>query len=212
MIAYVCIIVNQTSSSFGMSTRVSPSTTGTQPGIGKGDRKRRMQGFEVLQAKVDAKINSPDNATASADSGSGMSTGATMTTEADDPSVAAAISAHRGREAVRDKRPRGGLAPSLLGLLWEHQLPAALAAGVALAAKASEQEAASAAAMSRVLGDDTEAWGGGGERRAGGEGPASTAAALVFAAVRQVCEGLEIGLRGFLGGGSIVYCKSCKSC
>lgn len=175
-----------------MPTPAPPSTTGIQPGIGKGDRKRRLQGFEVLQAKVDAKINGPDSATASAagtDSSSGSKTGGTMTTEADDPSVAAAISAHRGREAVRDKRPRGGLAPSLLGLLWEHQLPASLAAGVALAAKASEQEAASAAAMSRVFGDDAEAWGGEGERGAGGEGPASTAAALVFAAVRQVREG-----------------------
>ncbi|CAN0067966.1 unnamed protein product, partial [Laminaria digitata] len=169
--------------------------TGIQPGIKKGDRKRRLQGFEVLLAKAEAKTGASDTAadtatTAAASATSGDEEG---NSSSDNPSVAAAISAHRGREAARDKRPRGGLAPSLVRLLWEHQLPAALAAGVAAAALASEKEAA-AAAMVRAGGDAAAAGGvggaGAGGERSGGEGgeegPASVAAALVFAAVRQV--------------------------
>ncbi|CBN76697.1 expressed unknown protein [Ectocarpus siliculosus] len=130
------------------------SASGIQPGIRKGDRKRRLQGFEVLLAK-----------------------------------------------AARDKRPRGGLAPSLVALLWEHQLPAALAAGVAAAALASEKEAASssAAMMSRVK-EGAAAGGGGGERGGGEEGPASAAAALVFAGVRQVALRLLRGAGDPLSG------------
>lgn len=160
---------------------------GIQPGIGKGDRKRRLQGFEVLMAKVDAKTYASGTttttttltATGDNDQTTYASTNSdnNLTLDANDPSVAAAISAHRGREAARDKRPRGGLAPSLVGLLWEHQLPAALAAGVA----------AAAAALARSGGDAAvEGVGGGSAGGVGGEGPASSAAALVFAAVRQV--------------------------
>lgn len=155
-----------------------------QPGIRKGDRKRRLQGFEVLLAKLDGEKDASNAASRSegdvAESGSGSAPAAAAVGEAaNNPSVAAAISAHRGREAARDKRPRGGLAPSLMCLLWEHQLPAALAAGVTAAARASE-EAAEAAAMGRRGEESTEAGVG------AGEGPASAAAALVFAAVRQV--------------------------
>ncbi|CAN0522701.1 unnamed protein product, partial [Ectocarpus sp. 8 AP-2014] len=76
------------------------SASGIQPGIRKGDRKRRLQGFEVLLAKADAKT-ADASGTAAPDNNSN--------TKSDDPNVAAAISAHLGREAARDKRPRGGL-------------------------------------------------------------------------------------------------------
>ncbi|CAN0141283.1 unnamed protein product, partial [Ectocarpus sp. 13 AM-2016] len=170
------------------------SASGIQPGIRKGDRKRRLQGFEVLLAKADAK--SGDSSGTAAPENNNNSNN-----KSDDPNVAAAISAHLGREAARDKRPRGGLAPSLVALLWEHQLPAALAAGVAAAALASEKEAASssAAMMSRV-GEGAAAGGGGGERGAGEEGPASAAAALVFAGVRQVALRLLRGAGDPLSG------------
>lgn len=151
---------------------------GIQPGIGKGDRKRRLQGFEVLLARLDGSKDASESAKhnqAAGDDDGGVGVGGAIeTTTGNNPSVVAAISSHRGREAARDKRPRGGLAPSLVNLCWEHQLPAALAAGVAAAARASEQEA-SASSTSRGEGMD-----------AGAEGPASAAAALVFAAVRQV--------------------------
>lgn len=105
----------------------------------------------------------------------------------DNPSIAVAISGHRGREAARDKRPSGGLAPSLVSLLWEHQLPAALAAGVAGAVKASEEEA-TAALAARGEGDRKvqEAVRAATGIQGAGEGPASAAGALLFAAVRQV--------------------------
>ncbi|CAM9372167.1 unnamed protein product, partial [Ectocarpus fasciculatus] len=165
------------------------SASGIQPGIRKGDRKRRLQGFEVLLAKADAKA------------GDGSGTAAPDNNDdnkSDDPNVAAAISAHLGREAARDKRPRGGLAPSLVALLWEHQLPAALAAGVAAAALASEKEAASssAAMMSRFR----EGTAAGGEGGGGEEGPASAAAALVFAGVREVALRLLRGAGDPLSG------------
>ncbi|CAM9191979.1 unnamed protein product [Scytosiphon promiscuus] len=118
------------------------SASGIQPGIRKGDRKRRLQGFEVLLAKADAE--SGDGAPAAPANGK-----ASRAADNADPNVAAAISDHLGREAARDKRPRGGLAPSLVALLWEHQLPAALAAGVAAAAFASEKGAAASAAAPR---------------------------------------------------------------
>lgn len=167
---------------------------GIQPGIRKGDRKRRLQGFEVLLAKADAKTGDASG-TAAPDNNNNNSN------KSDDPNVAAAISAHLGREAARDKRPRGGLAPSLVALLWEHQLPAALAAGVAAAALASEKEAASSSAsmMSRVR-EGAAAGGGGGERGGGEEGPASAAAALVFAGVRQVALRLLRGAGDPLSG------------
>lgn len=152
---------------------------GMQPGIGKGDRKRRLQGFEALLAKRDVEKDAADAANRSQGDIDGDGDGADASEAANDPGVAAAISAHRGREAARDKRPRGGIAPSLMCLLWDHQLPAALAAGVAAAARASE-EAAEAAAMARRAEGTMEAG------AMAGEGPASAAAALVLAAVRQV--------------------------
>lgn len=164
---------------------------GIQPGIRKGDRKRRLQGFEVLLAKADAKTGDASGTAAPDDNNN----------KSDDPNVAAAISAHLGREAARDKRPRGGLAPSLVALLWEHQLPAALAAGVAAAALASEKEAASSSVsmMSRFR-EGAAAGGGGGESGGGEEGPASAAAALVFAGVRQVALRLLRGAGDPLSG------------
>lgn len=170
-----------------------------QPGIGKGDRKRRLQGFEVLLAKLDgekdasnaASRNEGDDAGSAAAAAAATATATAAGEAANNPGVAAAISAHRGREAARDKRPRGGLAPSLMSLLWEHQLPAALAAGVTAAARASE-EAAEAATMGRRGEESTETGAG------AGEGPTSAAAALVFAAVRQVCVcwgvGIDVGV------------------
>lgn len=155
---------------------------GIQPGIGKGDRKRRLQGFEVLLARQDVKkdaTNSAGGSEGEVKSDSAAVADAVGETAANDPNVAAAISAHRGREAARDKRALGGLAPSLIALLWEHQLPAALAAGVAAAAQASEESVAAASALAR-RGDGASDLGG------VGEGPTSAAAALVFAAVRQV--------------------------
>lgn len=141
-----------------------------------------------------------DDSTAGADSG-GPDSGAKGNEDAadsadsvassdstpDNPSIAVAISGHRGREAARDKRPGGGLAPSLVSLLWEHQLPAALAAGVAGAVKASEEEA-TAALAARGEGDRKvqEAVRAATGIQGAGEGPASAAGALLFAAVRQV--------------------------
>lgn len=160
-----------------------------------------MQGFEVLLAKGDASTpaDTPTPSTAG-DTSTNTDTGSNR----DGPNVAAAISAHRGREAVRDRRPGGGLAPSLVGLLWEHQLPAALAAGVAAAALASEKEAAASAAAMLAWGGEAAAPGVGG-REGGGvgggqEGPASAAAALVFAAVRRVALRLLRGAGDPLSG------------
>lgn len=173
--------------------RVFTNREGIQPGIRKGDRKRRLQAFEVLLAKGDASTATDTTAAANGDGDGGGGGDSNANSNRDSPNVAAAISAYRGREAARDRRPGGGLAPSLVGLLWEHQLPAALAAGVAVAALASEKEAAASAAVMLARGGEAAApgvgreegggwgWGGGGE-----EGPASAAAALVFAAVRRV--------------------------
>lgn len=139
----------------------------------------------MLLAKVDAKTEA-DAPAAAATAPAANPNGAEDNGDYQ-PNVAAAISAHRGREAARDKRPRGGLAPSLVGLLWGHQLPAALAAGVAAAALASEKEAAASTAAIMTRGAEAATSGGGGEGGSGGEeGPASAAAALVFAAVRRV--------------------------
>lgn len=175
--------------SVGGACKKKKREAGIQPGIRKGDRKRRLQGFEVLLAKADAKAGDASGTAAPDNNDDNKS---------DDPNVAAAISAHLGREAARDKRPRGGLAPSLVALLWEHQLPAALAAGVAAAALASEKEAASssAAMMSRFR----EGTAAGGEGGGGEEGPASAAAALVFAGVREVALRLLRGAGDPLSG------------
>lgn len=132
----------------------------------------------MLLAKGDA--SAAAGTTTAANGGGGS--GGDSNSDSAGPNVAAAISAHRGREAARDRRAGGGLAPSLVGLLWGHQLPAALAAGVAAAALASEREAAASAAAMLARGGT----GGAGGAGAGEEGPASAAAALVFSAVRRV--------------------------
>lgn len=160
-----------------------------------------MKGFDVLLAKVDTKAGDASGAAAAATTTTTTTTDATNSS-GDDPSVAAAISGHRGREATRDRRPGGGLAPSLVGLLWEHQLPAALAAGITAAALASEKEAATSATAMTSKGGQAAAPGAAGEGGGVGseEGPASAAAALVFAAVRRVALWLLRGAGDPLSG------------